>query len=390
MFVVLSLAAGRAPGAAPDRFREIPERMQRFVDDGQVAGAVTLVMREGRVLSLEAVGQADLASGRPMRTDSLFWVASMTKPLVAAAVLALQDDGKLSVQDPVARHLPEFKSQWMVQARGSNTLSLVRPPRAVTLFDLLTHSAGLGDVPAPRADCALAELVMAYAQAPLQFPPGSRWSYSNPGINTLGRVVEVVSGQPFPEFLERRFLRPLGMKDTTFWPDTRQARRLATSYQPGAGGKGLEPTGIFMLGGADVTARGRTPFPAGGLFSTAMDMANFYGMLLDGGRWRGKTLLSPGAVEQLTRTQSGDLKTGFTDGMSWGLGFAVVKEPRGVTGMLSPGTFGHGGAYGTQSWADPSRRAVYILMIQRARLPNADASPMRQAFQEAAVRALAE
>lgn len=387
------LLVSRAPAAVPAdvdaaRLREIPGRLQRFVDDGQIAGAVTLVARHGQVVSLEAVGQADLATGQPMRTDTLFWIASMTKPLTAAAVLALQDEGKLSVQDPVAKHLPEFKNQWLVQARGSNTLTLVRPARPVTLLDLLTHSAGLGDVPAPRADCSLAELVMAYAQAPLQFPPGSKWSYSNPGINTLGRVVEAVSGRPFPDFLAERFLRPLGMKDTTFWPDARQARRLAKSYQPGPGGKGLEETSIYFLAGADVRSRQRTAYPAGGLFSTAADMGTFYRMMLQGGSWQGKTLLSRVAVEQLTRTQSGDLKTGFTDGMSWGLGFAVVKTPLGVTGMLSPGTFGHGGAYGTQSWADPKRDAVFILMIQRARLPNGDASEMRQAFQEAAVAAL--
>lgn len=388
LFLAPPAPAAPPPDVDAARLREIPARLQRFVEGGQIAGAVTLVARHGQVISREAVGQADLATGRPMRTDSLFWIASMTKPMTAAAVLALQDDGKLSVQDPVAKHLPEFKNQWLVQARGSNTLSLVRPARPITLHDLLTHTSGLGDVPAPRPDCSLAELVMAYAQAPLQFPPGSKWSYSNPGINTLGRVVEVVSGRPFAEFLAERFLRPLGMKDTTFWPDAGQVRRLATSYRPGPGGRGLVETPVFFLGGADVRSRQRTPFPAGGLFSTADDVARFHLMLLGGGTWRGKTLLSRGAVAELTRTQSGELKTGFTDGMSWGLGFAVVKKPTGVTGMLSPGTFGHGGAYGTQAWADPKRDAVFILMIQRAQLPNADASEMRQAFQEAAVAAL--
>lgn len=377
-------AAHTESGPPATRSTEVGRRLQPFVEQSVIAGAVALVARDGKTVSLEAVGYTDLAARRPMRTDSLFWIASMTKPITATAVLALQDDGKLSIDDPVEKHLPEFKGQWLVQSRGSNTLALTRPARPITLRDLLTHTAGLGDVPAPRPDCSLAELVMAYSQQPLQFPPGSKWSYSNPGINTLGRIVEVASGMKFEEFLNQRFFKPLGMKDTTFWPTASQAKLLAKSYQPGGSG-GLEETEIFFIKGG-LSDRRRTAFPAGGLFSTADDIGRFYQMLLDGGMWRGKNILSRESVAQLTRTQSGDIKTGFTDGMSWGLGFAVVKEPRGVTEMLSPGTFGHGGAYGTQSWADPVKRTVLVLMIQRAKLPNADASDVRRVFQEAALK----
>jgi CubicO group peptidase (beta-lactamase class C family) len=235
---------------------------------------------------------------------------------------------------------------------------------------------------------SLPERTLAYALQPLVFEPGSRWQYSNPGINTLGRIVEVVSGRSYADFLEERLLRPLGMKDTTFWPTASQAKRLALSYGPGPGGKGLAETEIAFLAGWPLTARWRTAVPAGGLFSTAGDMAKFYQMMLDGGVANGRRVLQPDTVQELTRTQSGDIKTGFTEGMSWGFGFQVVKEPQGVTGMLSPGTFGHGGAYGTQSWADPRRRAVYILMIQRARMPNSDGSELRRVFQETAAAAL--
>lgn len=368
------------------RFAAVPEAMQRFVDDQSIAGAVTLVASPGHVLALDAVGFADCATHAPMRTDALFWIASMTKPMTAVAVLMLQDEGKLSVEDPVEKYLPEFQGQWLIAESGNDRRVLVRPARPITLRDLLTHTSGLSDVPTPRPHSTLAELVMGYAQQPLKFPPGSRWEYSNAGINTLGRIVEVVSGQPYAAFMRRRLFQPLGMKSTTFWPTPAQAKRLAKSYKNKAGG-GLEETDIYFIQGP-LSDRDRAPFPAGGLFSTAADVARFYQMMLNDGSWHGKRLLSSASVALMTHTQSGDIKTGFVEGMSWGLGFQVVREPQAVTEMLSPGTFGHGGAYGTQSWADPQRGLVLVMMIQRAGLPNGDASDMRRVFQQTAVDAL--
>jgi len=363
--------------------------LQKFVDDGTIAGAVTLVAHRGKTISLEAVGYADLAARAPMRTDNLFWIASMTKPITATAVMMLQDEGKLSVEDPIEKHLPEFKGQWMIAEKGKDALTLKRPPRPITLRDLLTHTSGLGNLDAPRPDCSLAELVMAYSQKPLEFVPGSKWSYCNAGINTLGRIVEIVSGQPYAEFLEQRLFRPLGMKDTTFWPTERQARRIAKSYQPGKDGHSLEETSVFFLKGP-LTSRTRTAFPAGGLYSTASDLTKFYQMVLNGGIVGNRRYLSEAAVKQMTTTQTGDLKTGFVDGMSFGLGWGVVKQPTGVTAVLSPGTFGHGGAYGTQGWIDPQRELVLVMMIQRAKLPNGDASDMRRVFQESAVEVISK
>ncbi len=377
--------AGSGAGAA--QLADIPKRMQAFVEEGVISGAVTLVARRDRIVSLEAIGLADVAGRKPMRANHLFWIASMTKPITAVAVLILQDEGKLKVEDSVEKYLPEFKGQWMIQEKSSNTLNLVRPSRPITIRDLLTHTSGIGDVAAPRFDCSLAELAMAYSQQPLRFPPGSKWEYSNPGINTLGRIIEVVSGQKFADFLQRRVLDPLGMKDTTFWPTPGQAKRLAKSYKPAAGGAGLEETAVsFVKGG--LSDRQRTAMPAGGLFSTAGDMARFYQMALNEGAHRGQRLIAKESLALMTRTQSGEIKTGFTDGMSWGLGFQVVKQPQGVTAMLSPGTFGHGGAYATQSWADPKKDLILVLMIQRAGFPNGDNSPVRGAFQKAAVAAL--
>ena len=369
--------------------KRIPQRMQEFVNQQVVAGAVTLVAQGGNVLALDAVGHSDLAAKRTMRTDDLFWIASMTKPITGAAVLMLQDEGRLTVDDAVEKFLPEFKGQMMLATRSPDATVLKRPARRITLRDLLTHTAGLNqDAPETGRDLTLAERTLAYALQPLAFEPGSRWQYSNPGINTLGRIVEVVSGRSFAEFLDVRLFKPLGMKDTTFWPTESQVRRVAKSYQPGPDNQGLAEVDNFSLRGLPLTARWRTPIPAGGLYSTAADMAKFYLMMLGGGQANGRRYLSPTAHQQLTSTQTGDIKTGFTEGMSWGLGFQVVKQPQGVTAMLAPGTYGHGGAYGTQSWADPKADAVYILMIQRARLANSDGADIRKAFQETAAAAL--
>ncbi|MGD0536137.1 MAG: serine hydrolase domain-containing protein [Verrucomicrobiota bacterium] len=375
------LAAGSP--ATPDV--TVPARMQRFVDEGAISGAVTLVARHDRVLALAAVGVSDLATQRPMRKDDLFWIASMTKPMTAVAVMMLADEGRLSVDDPVEKHLPEFHNPWLKVTGSETGMTLKRPARPITVHDLVTHTSGIGDVPAPRPDASLAELVMACAQQPLRFEPGTRWEYANAGINTLGRIVEVVSGEPFAAFLQHRLLTPLHMRDTTFWPTPAQVRRLAQAYKPRNGG-GLERTDIYFIQGS-LSSRRRTAFPAGGLFSTASDVAQFYQMMLNRGVGHGHRLLSEQGVAEMTRTQTGDIKTGFVEGMSWGLGFQVVKAPQGVTAMLSSGTFGHGGAYGTQSWADPAKDLVLVMMIQRAGLPNGDASDMRRAFQETAVEA---
>lgn len=376
-------ALGPLEAAQSPRNPEITRRMQSFVDDGTIAGAVTVVADPHRVLSLNTIGAADSNNRKPMRADSLFWIASMTKPIVAIAILMLQDEHKLSVEDPVEKHLAEFKNQWLTQEKSSNTVTLARPARPITVRDLLTHTSGLADAPAPRPDATLAELVMAYSQMPLRFPPGSKWEYCNSGINTLGRIVEVVSGQRIETFLQRRILDPLDMKDTTFWPSPGQVRRLARPYKPGKDNKSLEETDIYFIKG-DLSDRRRTPLPAGGLFSTAGDVTRLYQMLLNGGTLNGKRILSMESVALMTRTQTGEITTGFTAGMSWGFGFQVVKEPQGVTAMLSPGTFGHGGAYATQSWADPKKDLIYVLMIQRAGFPNGDDSPVRKAFQETA------
>lgn len=360
--------------AAPLADAGITAAMQAMVDQQEVAGAVTLVTTRDQVVHLGAVGKADLASGRPMTSDAVCWIASMTKPITGVAILMLQDEGKLSVDDPVGKYIPELAKA----ATADGTV------HTVTLKHLLTHSSGLAESTKEERDAAksLADLIPGFSSRPLQFAPGSRWAYCQSGINTLGRIVEVVSGKSFPSFLQERLFSPLGMNDTTFYPDPTLVARLASSYK--REGAALVPAKLPW--DYDPINLGHYPAPNGGLFSTASDYARFCQMLLNDGTVNGRTYLSKAAVTQLRTVASGDLKTGFTDGNGWGLGVCVVRQPQGVSATLSPGSYGHGGAYGTQAWIDPVKGVAYVLMVQRANFPNSDNSEVRKAFQEAAAK----
>jgi CubicO group peptidase (beta-lactamase class C family) len=392
--VLLLLLAPALPAADLDKGKlaAIPPRMQKFVDDHTVAGMVTVVGSSKGVASLDAVGSLRLEPDVPMPKDALFRIASMTKPITAAGIMILADEGKLRVEDPVEKYLPEFKGQMLVAARSpeKDIVVLKKPKRPITIRDLLTHTSGLPFYPAGLADLysrrnrTLAESILAVAQSPLEFEPGSRWAYCNSGIDTLGRIIEVVSGESYEKFLQARIFDPLGMTDTTFTPSKDQLKRVAGLYDS-KDGKLVRAPDRLIGPGVD----SKHPIPAGGLYSTGADIARFYRMMLSGGSLDGKKVLSPEGVKTMTSVQTGDLQTGFTDGMGFGYGVGVVRKPEGVNAMMSPGTFGHGGAFGTQSWADPKRDLFVVLLIQRVGLKNADASEMRRELQRLAVEAYA-
>jgi CubicO group peptidase (beta-lactamase class C family) len=374
--------AGKIPG--------VRAAMQKFVDSNDIAGAVTVIGRKDGILGHEAVGNLNLESKRAMSKDALFRIASMTKPITSVGIMILVDDGKLSVEDPVEKHLPEFRGQMLIAGREKDTITLKKPPRPITIRDLLTHTSGLpGGMPPGLSDLyrrrhhTLAEAVMAFSQRPLDFEPGSRWAYCNAGIDVLGRIVEVASGKSYEDFLRERVFDPLGMKDTTFYPTTQQRERAAVIYNKKGDSLVTDPTAFI---GAPPDAR--FPMPAGGLSSTGADLAQFYRMMLHKGTLNGKRILSEKSVAEMTKLQTGELKTGFVDGMGFGFGWGVVREPKGVTAMLSPGSYGHGGAYGTQAWLDPQKDLFVILLIQRTGLKNADDSPMRKELQELAAAAV--
>jgi len=371
--ILLSMLASKAAHSQDSHVDPaIHERMQKYVDDGQASGIVTLVANREHVLHLDAVGLADVEAKKPMKTDTLFAIASMTKPITATAVMILQEDGKLKLDDPVSKYLPAFAEMKLKSGE--------RAKNAITIRHLLTHTSGLGGD--QQNEGTLAETADALAKRVLDFEPGTQWQYS-PSLNVAGRIVEVVSGESFDQFLAKHIFEPLEMNDTSFLPSEDKHVRIAKLYQPGKTAGTLEVTTHWIN---DLSPT-RTPNPSGGLFSTAADLARYYQMILCGGERDGVRIFSENAVREMTRVQTAELMTGFTPGNSWGLGFCVIQKPQGVTEMLSSGSFGHGGAFGTQGWIDPEKGLIFVLLIQRTNFGNSDASDMRGDFQRLAVKA---
>lgn len=382
--LTVTLTASAQDAAIP----AIGAAMRDMVAKQQVAGAVTVVVARDRVLHLDATGSADLATRRPMTPDTLFWIASMTKPVTGVAVLMLQDEGKLKVSDPVSKYLPGFADLKTPSGK----------PAGLTIAQILTHTSGLGEAPTAGAQEArtLADLEKLWLAAPMQYEPGEKWKYTQSGINAASRIVEVISGMTFDAFVQQRLFDPLGMKSTTFYPTDEQRTRLATAYRKNADTGALDA----VPARSDYGPRNRPPQGNGGLYSTAPDYARLCRMLLNGGTLDGRRYLTPTAMTLLTTPQTGDLPTGFFQSdawgnrganYGWGIGTSILRTPHdGVASMLSPGTYGHGGAWGTQAWIDPVKGVAYILMIQRSDLPNSDGSDVRLAFQQAAANALAK
>jgi CubicO group peptidase (beta-lactamase class C family) len=296
---------GKAGQGTPPAIPAISAQMGKSIAAKEIAGAVTLVATPNQVLHLDATGNAVLSPDEPMQTDAIFWIASMSKPILAALMLMLQDDGLLSVDDPVEKHLPEFKGLKTKEGKAAN----------ITIRHLLTHTSGLAEITPDQASMCktLAAVIPLYVAKPVAFTPGSKWVYCQSGINTAGRIAEVVTGEPLEKLLQKRLFGPLGMKDTTFYLTEKQLPRLAKSYQRTDKGE-LKVTDIRFLNGKSPTSTDRFPAPNGGLFSTASDYARFCQMVLRGGELAGKHYLKPETVKLMTTIQTGDLKTGFTPG----------------------------------------------------------------------------
>src|SRR5256884_5775968 len=232
---VLSTALCAALPAFADgpKLPGIGAAMQEMIAKNEIAGAVTVVVTKDKLLHLESTGLADVAAKRPMTPDTLFWIASMTKPITGTAMLMLQDEGKLNVADPVAKFLPGFADLKTPSGKPAN----------LTITQILTHTSGLGEASGPDAQKAktLADLVPLWLAAPMQYEPGEKWKYTQSGINAAGRIVEVVSGMTFDAFLQKRLFDPLGMTNTTFYPTAGQGARLATAYAKNKDTGLLEP-----------------------------------------------------------------------------------------------------------------------------------------------------
>lgn len=366
-------------GMSSDRLGRLDAFLSRLQDEGRLAGAVTAVVRRGKLVSLKAHGFADLESKRPMQADAIFQLQSLTKPIATVAVLMLVEEGRLLLGDPVAKFLPEFAEMKVAVARpeGTDGFDLVPAKRPITLLDLLTHRAGFTGLP-PRAspaatlraqamqslprqqDFTLEQYVRNLAASPLDAQPGAEFRYG-PSTDVLGRVIEVVTGQSLDDALRERIFVPLGMNDTHFAvPASKQARMVAAYARAGASGlKRLPPD-----------APGPRFRSAGGnLFSTAADYLRFCQMLLNGGELAGQRLLSRKTVELMLARQVDPLPLVFLPGQYFGLGVAVRKSD-GDAGLIgSPGSYGWSGGYNGYFRIDPQEQLIMLLLTQLAFSP---------------------
>jgi CubicO group peptidase (beta-lactamase class C family) len=355
--------------------KQIPQRMKFFVDQHTVAGAVTLVSHGHDVVEFDATGMADVEAGRTMQKDTIFQIMSMTKPVTAVGIMMLAEQGKLALRDPVELYLPEFRGLRVATTLGPDKERHSVPNHAITIRDLLTHTAGIQDYPGPPtiADYAqtmsvpLDEVVKQLAKQPLLFQPGTQWSYSSPGIEILGRIIEVCSGEKYVDYITEHILRPLGMKDSFFFPPADKIGRIAMVYE-GKDGK-LVRAPATILGGDPAKYRQGAVFPAPGwgLYSTAEDLLHFYRMMLNDGVYQGHRYLSPFSVHVMTEPQTTGIQpVGWMRGSDYGLAWEVVTDPLGELAGHTVGTYGHGGAFGTQGWIDPNNDLISILLIQRS------------------------
>jgi CubicO group peptidase (beta-lactamase class C family) len=372
-------------GLSSERLQRVAQMIQRRIAAGDLAGAVVAVARKGRVAYVNAQGVMDLETKQPMTPSNMFRIASMTKPVVGVGVMMMVEEGKLRLNDPVSRYIPEFRNMKVAVAqpttgRGAGGAAPAGGPpappqfytvpaqREITIKDLLTHVSGLGSGPMGNSDIGkiarkdgetLAQYIPRLGGTALEFQPGSRWTYSpGAGFETLGRVIEIASGMPLDRFFRTRIFDPLGMKDITFWPTDAQMPRVATVYARGQNGlsKQTMPNDTMSR---NVYFRG-----SGGLYSTAEDYLPLGIMLAGGGEMSGKRLLSRKTVEMMSAAHVPDTLPGRPAGEGYGLSVRVVTNHAARGTMLSDGTFGWTGAQGTHFFVDPKEELTAVLMVQ--------------------------
>ncbi len=399
-------ATPQPAGLASPALKQIDALLEQAVERKQVAGAVALLACDGKVGYVRAKGAQDVEAGNPMANDSLFRIASMSKPVTSVAVMILVDDGKLKVTDPVSKYLPEFKNPKVLMPGYGNEFNLVSALREITVHDLLTHTSGLtyrfmaqkpfvelyhkADIcdGLIRPSFTLAENVRHLAELPLLHQPGSAYQY---GLSTdvLGRLVEVIAGQKLESFMRKRIFEPLGMNDTYFDLPADKTGRLAVVYEPGPD-KRIRRVGEELVQKGElaycVTAphRGQRGYCSGGagLTSSAADFARFLQMLLNGGQWNGTRILKEATVREMTSNQIGDLKFMMPTGrFGYGFGIVTAGDKDEVRAL---GSYAWGGFYGTSFWVDPEKKLIGVLMTQ---LVHAENMALHQEFQKLAYAA---
>ncbi|MDB5355152.1 MAG: estB 1 [Phycisphaerales bacterium] len=350
---IVSTASVFADEAQPPASPQVAAAMQPYLDQYKLAGLIGIIAdRSGKVQYKNLMGYANVEAKRPINEDDTFWIASMSKMFVGASVMILVDEGKVSLDDPVIRFIPQL-NKWMVIEEKDPSHVLLKPPvRPITIRHVLSHTSGLtgmselqqvtGSDATPLKARALSSVT-----GPLQWQPGDKYAYGNQGMNIAARIVEIVSGMPYEQFLQRRFFDPLGMTETTFWPSEGQIARLAGAYGPNKEKNGYARGDIRFLSKPWSDRAHRFPEAAGGLFSTTHDIFRYGLMLANDGELDGRRYLSHEAMEELRKEQTGSTHVNYS------LGY-----------HLRNGMFGHDGAYGTDLSVNPRTGMVAIFMVQ--------------------------
>jgi CubicO group peptidase (beta-lactamase class C family) len=386
----LSRATPEDVGLSSAGVARVDAALQDLIDQGALAGAVTLIARRGRTAHINAMGKMDLATAEPMRTDTMFRIFSMTKPVTAAAMMILFEEDLWRPEDPVTKFFPQFERLQVFDGLDANgQVRLVAPDHIPSVLELLTHTAGfsygfdpndpvdkLYQANNPMQAGSLAEMIDRLARLPLAFQPGTQWRYSV-AMDIQGAIIEALTGQSLPEFMHTRLFKPLGMVDTAFHTPPEKHARLATLYQWGK--TGLEPMRQGLLG-ADAEAPPAMASGGGGLISTAADYARFAQMLLNEGEFDGARILKPQSVATITHNHIADhiIAAGygigfhvFRPGLGQGYNGVVFTDPDAAGVPVGKGSYQWDGAAGTWFWIDPTNDLLYVGLIQRLALPGA-------------------
>lgn len=363
-----------AVGLSAERLDRLDAGLQTMVDDGSLAGVVSLLARRGKIAFVDVAGVQDIESGRPMARDSIFRIFSMTKPVTGVAMMMLYEEGKWRLNDPVARYIPELASLKVHAGQnGDGSMRLEDPDHQMTMRELMTHTAGLGYVLNPRHPVnqlflqkrvlnplePLDAMIGKLAEIPLLAQPGSRWIYSV-AVDVQGYLVEKLSGQPFAEFLDERIFEPLGMVDTGFYVAESELSRVALRHSAGEGGEL-----VLNSRGDPFTSSPAGPSGGGGLYGTADDYLRFTQMLLNGGELDGQRLLAPRTVEMMrTNHMSAEATANMRAGMGFGMDFMIYMDPAAAGEPHAPGAYYWLGIDGTWFWIDPALDLAFVGMIQ--------------------------
>ncbi len=375
-----SASPTQTAGMSMERLQRLSHAFQRYVDERKIPGAVIYVSRKGQTVYQQSFGKLDIEAGTAMPSDAIFRIASQTKAIVSVATMMLQEEGKLLIQDPVGKYLPEYLETTVAVPNENGSYDIVPAKRLITIRDLLTHTAGIdyGDGPAAELwqqagiqgwyfadrDEPIRETVRRMADLPFAAQPGEAFVYGY-SIDILGALLEVVTGLPLDQLLAEKILQPLSMNDTHFYLPPEKANRFAKVYSATETGIEPAPNPGGMVGQGLYTNGPRKSFSGGaGLLSTASDYARFLQMMLNGGTLDGMRFLSRKSVEMMTVNHLGELEYPWDGGMGFGLGFSVVLDLGQYAKLSSPGQYGWGGAYHSTYWVDPSEELVVVYFTQ--------------------------